>query len=192
MKSRSDKDIEAAETSNQLIHDHRVSKDIDRKNDPNREYYFKLLFCFIGLQVSYILWGITQENLMTAEYKLGKFKSSSFCVFANRLLALLIAFAIVAFRSVNQNQHDPKQKVVKDVPFYYYAPSSLSNTISSWAQYESLKYVSFPVQVLSKSCKVIPVMLVSYMIRLASESRRYLPLLLFHRWESFSIERTIL
>jgi hypothetical protein len=28
-----------------------------------------------------------------------------------------------------------------------FAPSSLSNILSSWAQYEALKYVSFPTQV---------------------------------------------
>jgi adenosine 3'-phospho 5'-phosphosulfate transporter B2 len=127
----------------------------------------KYLFCFVGLQISYVLWGITQENLMTTEYKFGRFKSSSFCVFANRLLALIVAFSIVAFRryyhySANNSSSasNEKNKVVKDVPFYYYAPSSLSNTLSSWAQYESLKYVSFPIQVVSKSCKIIPTMLV--------------------------------
>lgn len=124
--------------------------------------YGKYLFCFFGLQISYVLWGVTQENLMTTEYKLGKFKSSSFCVFANRLLALVISFLIVVSRKYfsNQNQAHEKNKVIKEVPFYYYAPSSLSNTMSSWAQYEALKYVSFPIQVLSKSCKIIPVMLV--------------------------------
>ena len=46
----------------------------------------KLIFCFIGLQLSYIAWGITQEQLMTQEYSVGKFKSSAFCVFGNRFL----------------------------------------------------------------------------------------------------------
>jgi adenosine 3'-phospho 5'-phosphosulfate transporter B2 len=119
-----------------------------------RNKYLKYLFCFLGLQVSYVFWGITQENLMTTEYKFGKFTSSSFCVFGNRFLALIVAFFIVMYR-----QGSAKISM-KDVPFYYYAPSSLSNTLSSWAQYEALKYLSFPIQVLSKSCKVIPVMLV--------------------------------
>lgn len=118
--------------------------------------FSKLIFCFAGLQVSYILWGVVQEHLMTHEYTLGKFRSSAFLVFANRFLALLISLVIV----VTQRFMNPN-KAVKNVPFYYYAPASLSNTISSWAQYEALKYVSFPTQVLSKSCKIIPVMLVS-------------------------------
>lgn len=47
---------------------------------------------------------------------------------------------------------------------FAYIPSSISNSVSSWAQYEALRYVSFPAQVLSKSCKIIPVMLVGIVI----------------------------
>lgn len=120
----------------------------------------KLAFCFSGLQLSYLSWGIVQEHIMTHQYKNGRFISSTFLVFANRLLALIVSLIIVVF----QKSSNPELSVIKDVPFYYYAPASLSNTLSSWAQYEALKYVSFPTQVLSKSCKIIPVMLVSKLI----------------------------
>lgn len=59
-----------------------------------------LLSLFTGLQVSYILWGIVQENLMTRDYKLGKFRSSAFLVFANRFLALLISLGMVLVQRV--------------------------------------------------------------------------------------------
>ncbi|KAG8172270.1 hypothetical protein JTE90_025659 [Oedothorax gibbosus] len=36
--------------------------------------------------------------------------------------------------------------------------------MSSWFQYEALKYVSFPTQVLSKASKIIPVMIMSKII----------------------------
>ena len=57
-----------------------------------------------------------------------------------------------------------QRKVLADAPLYSYIPSSLSNSVSSWAQYEALRYVSFPAQVLSKSCKIIPVMLVGILV----------------------------
>lgn len=119
----------------------------------------KILFCFVGLQVSYVTWGIVQEQLMTQEYAQGKFTSSGFCVFMNRFLALFLALGIVLYR-----QSTTAKKAIKEAPFYYYAPSSLSNSLSSWAQYEALKFISFPVQVLSKSCKIIPVMLVGILV----------------------------
>lgn len=40
-----------------------------------------------------------------------------------------------------------------------FAPCSISNTLSSYGQYEALNYVSFPLQTISKSTKVVPVML---------------------------------
>ena len=132
-----------------------VTIDDDAKKVDLLTRNIKLLFCFVGLQVSYVLWGINQEQLMTNEYKFGKFKSSAFCVFGNRFLALFISLAIVLFRRMTSS------KPPKEAPYYFYIPSSLSNSLSSWAQYEALKYVSFPTQVLSKSCKIIPVMLVS-------------------------------
>lgn len=116
----------------------------------------KMAFCFFGLQFSYVLWGLFQERLMTKEYNLGKFKSSTFCVFGNRVLALIIAAAVVLFKRFNL----PKGAVVKDAPYHVYAPFSISNSVSSWAQYEALKFISFPTQVLAKSCKIIFVMMV--------------------------------
>eukprot|EP01035_Chromulina_nebulosa_P021057 gene21057-27286_t len=130
---------------------------------------FKLFLCFVGLQLSYVTWGVVQEQLMTKEYSLGRFKSAAFCVFMNRFLALFVALAIVFGKRLAQS------RPLKEAPYYYYAPSSLSNSISSWAQYEALKYVSFPTQVLSKSCKIIPVMLVGMLVnRKSYPSSEYL------------------
>lgn len=120
--------------------------------------HLKLLVCFFGLQLSYVTWGVVQELLMTQEYKPGRFRSATFCVFGNRFLALFVALAFVLVKRFTNN------KPLKEAPYYYYAPSSISNSVSSWAQYEALKHVSFPSQVLSKSCKLIPVMIVGMLV----------------------------
>ncbi len=65
------------------------------------------------------------------------FKNSQFLVLVNRLLALLVAFVII--QCTKQPQHT--------APFVKYSFSSMSNVLSSWCQYEALKYVSFPTQV---------------------------------------------
>ena len=41
----------------------------------------------------------------------------------------------------------------------------MSNVISSWCQYEALKYVGFPTQVLAKACKIIPTMLMGKLVQ---------------------------
>lgn len=81
-----------------------------------------------------------------------------FLVFENRVFALALALVIVMY-----NRYNAKVST-GEAPLYAYIPSSLSNSISSWSQYEALKYVSFPSQVLSKSCKIIPVMLVGILV----------------------------
>jgi len=116
----------------------------------------KLALCFVGLQVSYITWGVLQEKVMTRAYSSGDmFPSATFLVFGNRAIAIWVALALVYYPQLRHGA-----RLEKKAPLVWYAPCSLSNVLSSWAQYQCLKYVTFPVQVVSKSCKIIPVMLV--------------------------------
>ena len=50
------------------------------------------------------------------------------------------------------------------MPVHKYSFPSLSNVMSSWFQYEALKFVSFPTQVVAKASKVIPVMLMGKLV----------------------------
>jgi solute carrier family 35 (adenosine 3'-phospho 5'-phosphosulfate transporter), member B2 len=126
----------------------------------NPEFFkaaFKFTVFFVGLQCSYLTWGYMQELIMTTKFNptprvpSGKFPSAAFCVFSNRFLAVIVALITVrirhgAFFSNNK------------APLWAFTPCALSNTLSSWSQYASLKYVSFPVQTVFKSSKIIPVM----------------------------------
>ena len=96
---------------------------------------------------------------MTQEYvnvdgKKGHFKDSQFLVFANRLLAFFVAGFYIFMQQ--QSRHR--------APLFKYSYASFSNIISTWFQYEALKFVNFPTQVLAKSCKIIPVMLMGKII----------------------------
>ena len=91
---------------------------------------------------------------MTQTYDGDSFSDSQFLVFVNRILALMVAGLYLAV--VSQPRHR--------APFYKYSFSSISNTLSSWCQYEALKFVSFPTQVLAKASKVIPVMLMGKLV----------------------------
>lgn len=114
--------------------------------------------------VSYLIWGLLQEKIMTQEYVRMEgdkevrthFKESQFLVFANRILAFIISGAYLLVRMNSGPRHR--------APLYKYSVSSLSNILSAWFQYEALKFVNFPTQVLAKSCKIIPVMLMGKII----------------------------
>lgn len=114
-----------------------------------------LSFCFVGLQASYLTWGYVQEKVMTTDYTTGRFPSATFCVFSNRLLAILVAASVVIYQ--HRRLHLP-------APLWAFAPCSVSNSLSSYGQYQALRYVSFPLQTLSKSTKVVPVMLMGKLL----------------------------
>ncbi|XP_053615947.1 adenosine 3'-phospho 5'-phosphosulfate transporter 1 [Plodia interpunctella] len=130
-----------------------------RAEETPRKEALELAFCFIGLMGAYLIWGLLQEKIMTQTYvmpdgALVRFNESQFLVFVNRLSALLLALCRLLYS---------RQPLVC-APLYKFSYCSLTNIISAWCQYEALKYVSFPTQVLSKSCKVIPVMLMGKVI----------------------------
>jgi len=102
-----------------------------------------LSFCAGGLLVSYLIWGLLQERIMAYNYSetegtSERFTNSQFLVFMNRIFALFVAVMVIAM----QRRHSAHQP-----PLYKYSYCSFSNIISSWCQYEALKFVSFPVQV---------------------------------------------
>ena len=118
-----------------------------------------LVICFVGLQISYLTWGVLQEKIMTRTYtdstgSEGQFKDSQFLVFVNRILAFGIALLYILF--IRQPRHK--------APLYKYSYCSFSNIMSSWCQYEALKFVSFPTQVLAKASKIIPVMIMGRIV----------------------------
>ncbi|XP_075984475.1 adenosine 3'-phospho 5'-phosphosulfate transporter 1 [Anticarsia gemmatalis] len=130
-----------------------------RKDDGAAREGAELAFCFTGLMAAYLVWGLLQEKIMTQNYvmsdgSLMKFNDSQFLVFVNRLTALVVAGARLAC----------SRATLAPAPLYKFSYCSLTNVLSAWCQYEALKYVSFPTQVLSKSCKVIPVMLMGKLV----------------------------
>lgn len=119
--------------------------------------------------IRYLTWGFLQEWIMTQSYGVNedgseaRFTESLFLVFINRVLALVAAVFICNYT----------EQPVHRVPLYKYAskrtsfslllPStetaaltalclrysftSISNVMSSFFQYEALKFVGFPTQV---------------------------------------------
>lgn len=176
-----------------------------------------ILWCLLGLQVSYLIWGFLQEKIMTTEYPVTSaseliessqqhsihvdlnettankhlmnsgsksqqhhsqvvtFHDSQFLVFINRIVAFIMAILALIISRQRQSKLYQSDRLITSTnrpqssssspkpqaPLYEYVYCSLSNILSSWCQYEALKYINFPTQCLSKSCKVIPVMLMS-------------------------------
>merc|ERR1719421_56288 len=81
----------------------------------------------------------------TAEY----FKYTVFLVFLNRVVSASFAFFMVLLKG---------EDLRSSCPVWKYLLVAISNVVATTCQYEALKYVSFPVQMLGKSSKMVPVM----------------------------------
>jgi len=107
-----------------------------------------------------------QELIMTSTFNPtdrcpdGRFPSAAFCVFSNRFLAIIVAMIAVRIKHGAFCANNT-------APLWAFTPCAFSNTMSSWSQYASLKYVSFPVQTIFKSSKIIPVMLMGKLLHKA-------------------------
>merc|ERR1719168_520460 len=79
-----------------------------------------------------------------------QFTDSVFLVFMNRSVAVLFALVMIGVKG---------ESFKNSAPLWKYLAISFSNVYASTCQYEALKYVSFPVQMLGKCFKMMPVML---------------------------------
>lgn len=113
------------------------SKTAEGGDDETQESFsasaIRLGVCTIGIQVSYLLWGLMQERIMTKPYESGElFRSSKFLVFANRFLALFAAWCGLLVTG------EPVDRAARGTPLYKFSFSSVSNILSSVCQVRHL------------------------------------------------------
>ena len=71
-------------------------------------------------------------------------------VFTNRFWTLIMSGLLLLYL---------KPRMSRSTVIYEYSFPSISNMLSSWCQYEALRYVSFPATTLFKAFKLAPVMM---------------------------------
>jgi solute carrier family 35 (adenosine 3'-phospho 5'-phosphosulfate transporter), member B2 len=114
----------------------------------------RVIFCAVGLNISFSIWGLVQERMLTYPYDGDYFIYSYGLVFLNRLGGLILSTVLMSYYKVTWVTS----------PLYEFSFPSVANMLSSWCQYEALKYVSFPTQMLAKALKLVPVMLMGKFI----------------------------
>ncbi|KAK9810512.1 hypothetical protein WJX72_012024 [[Myrmecia] bisecta] len=118
-----------------------------------------LLLCVVGIYASYLTQGVVQEKLSTTRYgaagerfpelkALNGVQSVACFVWAGLLLLFV----------------QPPRKDQKFPPFTAFWKPAVTNSIGPACGYEALKNISYPAQVLAKSCKMIPVMIMGTLI----------------------------
>eukprot|EP01031_Cornospumella_fuschlensis_P030307 gene30307-36620_t len=128
--------------------------EVSGQEGTKQEVIQRLIFCASGLVVSFSIWGLVQERMLTQTYNGEFFVYSYGLVFMNRLGGLLLSAYLMRYFDV------PWQSCA----LWEYSFPSVANMLSSWSQYEALAYVSFPIVMLAKACKMIPIMLMGKLL----------------------------
>eukprot|EP00448_Togula_jolla_P032280 CAMPEP_0170624872 /NCGR_PEP_ID=MMETSP0224-20130122/30462_1 /TAXON_ID=285029 /ORGANISM="Togula jolla, Strain CCCM 725" /LENGTH=645 /DNA_ID=CAMNT_0010951419 /DNA_START=3 /DNA_END=1936 /DNA_ORIENTATION=- len=98
-----------------------------------------------ALHACFISYGILKEMLVTQDRV-----ASPLLVLSSRFMSIVCgaAFLLISERRISFG-----------APLYAMGAFAFTNEASTWAGYEMLKYVSFPVQVMAKSVKMLPNMI---------------------------------
>jgi hypothetical protein len=108
------------------------------------------LFLGAGVILAFLGHGVLQERIMAVPYDGENFESSTFVVLCNRAAAMFFGLVMALCR---------REPLKHSAPLHLYGLVAIANFTAAVAQYEALKWVSFSVQMLIKSFKMIPVML---------------------------------
>jgi len=133
----------------------------------------EILFCALGIYGCYLYYGILHEKLFKRSYSPDDQHW--------RYSLLLIAFqcftnaCVAAIVLLFQRARDGKN-VYGFVPIWKYALMAVSYLLAMAFSFEALHHMTYPMQALGKSCKMIPVMLMGVLVR----KRKY-------RWNDYLI-----
>lgn len=115
--------------------------------------YGTVAVCAFGVFFFYFYYGILQERLFRSDY--GTVKKQKFEFITTALLLQCFSSCITAFAAL-QFQKLPSNDVYRGGQFPLLSAAYLGAMLcSNWA----LKYVNYPTQVIGKSCKPIPIMI---------------------------------
>eukprot|EP00521_Asterionellopsis_glacialis_P009959 CAMPEP_0195289280 /NCGR_PEP_ID=MMETSP0707-20130614/5625_1 /TAXON_ID=33640 /ORGANISM="Asterionellopsis glacialis, Strain CCMP134" /LENGTH=511 /DNA_ID=CAMNT_0040349269 /DNA_START=107 /DNA_END=1642 /DNA_ORIENTATION=+ len=126
--------------------------EFDQEKMSKTEVLRRLVFCCLMLNLTFVTWGILQERMLTRRYPRftgEKFVYTYALVFTNRLWTVIFSGLLLLYL---------RPKISRTTVIYEYSFPAISNMLSSWCQYEALRYVSFPSATLFKSFKLAPVM----------------------------------
>ncbi|PXF47093.1 Solute carrier family 35 member B1 [Gracilariopsis chorda] len=138
---------------------------------------WQLVICALGIYACYMRYGLLQERIYSREYGAHseKFTYSSFLVAVQTFTNAAVAFLVMcsglfpappkAPKNIDEPNKPNSFGVIRGVPLFDYAFVALSYLSAMLFSFTALNHMSYPMQALGKSCKMIPVMLMGIVIR---------------------------
>lgn len=126
--------------------------------------YFWLAFCFFGIMGSFVCYGLLLEYATSG----GKHLHELSFLFVTSLLYTMTA-------SVGRYARAEKPSTIPPAQFAVLGLTSMGSTFCS---VRALRYVIYPIQVLAKSCKPVPVMLMGALMGKKYPPKKYVKVVL--------------
>ncbi|XP_038997284.1 UDP-galactose/UDP-glucose transporter 3-like [Hibiscus syriacus] len=116
-----------------------------------------LAFFVAGIWSAYIYQGVLQETLSTKRFGLDgkRFEHLAFLNLAQNVICLVWSYIMIKLWSSSSRG---------GAPWWIYWSAGITNTVGPAMGIESLKYISYPAQMLAKSSKMILVMLMGTLV----------------------------
>ncbi|XP_008221675.1 PREDICTED: UDP-galactose/UDP-glucose transporter 3 [Prunus mume] len=113
--------------------------------------------CVVGIWTAYIYQGVLQETLSTKRFGPdgNRFEHLAFLNLAQNVVCLIWSYIMIKLWN---------SRNAGGAPLWTYWSAGITNTIGPAMGIEALKYISYPAQVLAKSSKMIPVMLMGTLV----------------------------
>lgn len=133
--------------------------------------FFHLIFCAAGIYGFFLTWGILQERITTMEYvssavsgQSGRFKYFQVLNMIQAGFAALLAFFQILVQRLpicgtKEHPHRPTSLLL-----FSFLKIAICSSVASSLGYRSLRHLNYPTMILGKSCKLVPVMLMNFLI----------------------------
>jgi len=125
--------------------------------------YLEIPFCALGIYGCFITWGYLQEKVSTGDYpsiKTGEKKNFKYFIFLN-LIQSIITSIIAYFYLLSKGEKIsiPKRGLIRG-----YFLVALIQSVAPQFGFKSLNYINYPTMILGKSCKLVPVVVMNYLL----------------------------
>ncbi|KAJ3018186.1 UDP-galactose transporter [Thoreauomyces humboldtii] len=118
----------------------------------------ELAICVIGIYVCFLTWQLTQERVTTHAYNGVKFR---FFIFLNVVQSLCASTVATFYQKVVLRR--PLTKPSGEL-WQKYAQCAIMGTVAPLFGYAAMRDLDFPTVILGKSCKLVPVLLMNFII----------------------------
>lgn len=149
-----------------------------------------LMICFAGIMASFVAYGILLEFATSGGRRLHERESYVEDLMLRILAALSLSYTLyclaVSFLFVTSVLgtitawigRTARRETISDIPANRFLALGLMSIGSTFCAIRALRYVIFPIQVLARSCKPVPVMLIGTLLGKKYARRKYISVFL--------------